>query len=78
MAARRRPSRPSTRLVDVPKARPAKVTVLPAHGPHDRRLRAQIPIAPEWIKEAFADLLVDIVPALKRLGAIAVTIAPFV
>jgi hypothetical protein len=33
-----------------------------------------MPAAPEWIKEAFADLLVDIVPALKRLGGVAIIV----
>ena len=51
----------------VPRPRPAKThTLRPVSGDPDRRIRKHLPQAPKWMRQAVADLLVDIVPALKR------------
>lgn len=66
--SRRRPA--PSRLV-LPKPRPAKVPAL--RHPEDR-VHKQLAAAPRWFKEALADLADDIVPALKRLGGVALLV----
>jgi hypothetical protein len=59
----------------VPRSVPAKASLKA-----DKQIREHLPIAPAKIRQAVADILADCVATrkgLRRLGAIAVTVAQF-